>query len=171
MGDWGPSTYGDPCRECGYAWGISVDDAITMVMDLPVTYRGLLEEATGYERHPDLGWSVTEYIAHVADNLRIWAERLGGVAGGARPEVGAYNENELADARNYEAIPLPSALWSLSRSVDDWKEAVGLSSRAGTVLVHPERGEQSLSDVVHSNAHDAFHHRWDIERTLEAARA
>lgn len=142
-----------------------------MVMDLPVTYRGRSEGATGYERHPDLGWSVTEYIAHVADNLRIWAERLGGVAGGAPPDVGAYNENELADARNYEAIPLPSALWSLSRSVADWKEAVGLSSRVGTVLVHPERGEQSLSDVVHSNAHDAFHHRWDIERTLEAARA
>ena len=85
--------------------------------------------------------------------------------------MGAYNENELADARNYEAIPLPSALWALSRSVADWREAVGLSSPAGTVLVHPERGEQSLSDVVHSNAHDAFHHRWDIERTLEAATA
>jgi hypothetical protein len=142
-----------------------------MVMELPATYRDLLEGASGDERHPDLGWSVTEYIAHVGDNLGIWAERLGGVADGAPPEVGAYDENELADARNYEAIPLPSALWSLSRSVVDWREAVGLSSRDGTVLVHPERGEQTLSEVVHSNAHDAFHHGWDIERTLEAATA
>jgi hypothetical protein len=148
-----------------------VDEAITMVVELPATYRDLLEGATGNERHPDLGWSVTEYIVHVGDNLRIWAERLGGVADGAPTEVGAYDENELADARNYEAIPLQSAQWSLSRSVADWKEAVGLSSRAGTVLVHPERGEQSLSDVVHSNAHDGFHHGWDIERTLEAATA
>jgi len=36
------------------------------------------------------------------------------------------------------------------------------------VLVHPERGEQTVLDVVGSNAHDAYHHRWDIERSLEA---
>jgi hypothetical protein len=113
---------------------------------------------------------VAEYVCHVADNLRIWAERLAGTVGGAPPEVGGYDENELADARHYELVPLPAATWSLSRAVADWGDVVVRSSRAGTVLVHPERGSLSLADVVRSNAHDASHHQWDIRRTLEAVR-
>ena len=35
-------------------------------------------------------------------------------------------------------------------------------------LVHPERGEQTLIDVVRSNAHDAYHHGWDIKWSLQA---
>jgi hypothetical protein len=141
-----------------------------LVVDLPDSYAELLADATGNERHPDLGWSVCEYVCHVGDNLRIWAERLMGVVRGASPEVGGYDENELADARNYERIPLPAAMWSLLRSVDDWQTSVELSRRAGVVLAHPERGRQTVSDVVLSNAHDAFHHRWDIVRSLHAQR-
>jgi hypothetical protein len=168
MADWGPSLYGDPCRECGFVWGVSSQDAIVLVVNLPGAYAHVISGASGNERHPDLGWSVAEYVCHVADNLRIWAERLMGVVNGASSEVGGYDENELADARNYERIPLQAAMWSLARSVDDWQIAVGRSRPSGPVLVHPERGEQSLSDVVRANAHDAFHHQWDIGRTLDA---
>ena len=80
--------------------------------------------------------------------------------------MGSYDENTLADVRNYGKIPLQSALWSLARSADDWVSAVEAAPAFGVVLVHPERGELELSDVVLSNAHDACHHRWDIERTL-----
>ncbi|HEY7915717.1 MAG TPA: DinB family protein [Acidimicrobiales bacterium] len=170
MSEWGPSLYGDPCRQCGFNWSIPVDDGVAMVAGLPDAYGDLVAGAGGDERHPDLGWSVAEYVCHVADNLRIWAERLAGTVGGAPPEVGGYDENELADARHYELVPLPAATWSLSRAVADWGEVVVRSSRAGTVLVHPERGSLSLADVVRSNAHDAFHHQWDIRRTLEAVR-
>jgi hypothetical protein len=50
--------------------------------------------------------------------------------------------------------------------VAGWQQAVGLTRRTGIVLIHPERGGQSLADVVLSNAHDAFHHQRDIERSL-----
>ena len=63
-------------------------------------------------------------------------------------------------------IPLQAAEWSLSRSVAGWLQAVGQARTHGIVLIHPERGGQSLSDVVLANAHDAFHHRLDIERSL-----
>jgi hypothetical protein len=171
MVDWGPSLYGDPCRECGFVWSVSIDESIALVGDLPDAYGALVAGVSGNERHPDLGWSVAEYVSHVADNLRIWAERLAGVIRGASPEVGGYNENELADARNYERIPLQSAMWSLTRSVADWLDVVGQSSRTGPLLLHSERGAQSLADVVHSNAHDGFHHQWDVRRTLEAVRS
>ncbi len=168
MVEWGPSVYGDPCRDCGFSWAVPLDEARTVVAGLPGAYGALVSGASGNERHPDLGWSVSEYVCHVGDNLRIWAERLVGTIMGASPEVGRYDENELADARNYEMIPLESARWSLSRSVADWQEVVGRSRRVGIVVVHPERGELSLADVVTSNAHDGFHHQWDIRRTLEA---
>jgi len=34
------------------------------------------------------------------------------------------------------------------------------------VLLHPERGDQTAIDVARTNAHDAFHHEWDIRRSL-----
>ncbi len=170
VGSSGASWYGDPCRECGFSWAISVDEGIAVVTSLPDACALVLRGATGAERHPDLAWSAAEYVCHVGDNLRIWAERLMGVVEGAAPEIGDYNENELAYARNYGSIPLPAALWSLGRAVDDWQLAVGRSSPTGTVVIHPERGEQSLSDVVVSNAHDCLHHLWDVERSLPVNR-
>ena len=75
MNDWSVSVYGDPCRECGFSWAISVADAVSFVSDVPAAYRVLLTDRSGHERDPGLGWSVAEYVSHVADNLRIWAER------------------------------------------------------------------------------------------------
>jgi hypothetical protein len=166
MGGWGASVYGDPCRECGFVWAMAPTEVRGTVADLPVTYTTLLAGSSGGERHPELGWSVAEYVCHVADNLRIWAERLVGIATGGPPSVGGYDETALALARNYPSIPLTAALWSLGRSVEDWLEAVDRSNPSGIVLVHPERGGQTLFEVMASNVHDAVHHRWDIERSV-----
>ena len=169
MSDWGTSTYGSPCRECGFDWTLSLDDAHAQMAGVPASFGAVVSSATGNERHPDLAWSVADYVSHVADNLRIWAERLMGVVLGASPVVGGYDESELAQARNYAAIPLAAALWSLRLSTAEWLRAVASSNRVGTVLIHPQRGELDLSAVVLSNTHDALHHRWDIERTLRVA--
>jgi hypothetical protein len=136
---------------------------------LPAAFAEALSGASGDERHADLTWSAGAYVSHVADNLRIWTERLMGVALGAAPFVGGYDESELARARNYELIPLEAALWSLRLFVAEWRKAVKISRREGTVLIHPERGELDLSAVVLSNTHDAHHHHWDVTRTLRGA--
>ena len=168
MSEWGASVYGDPCEACGFSWTVGVGDAVVLVARVPATYGRDLVGALGTEQHPELDWSVSAYVSHVADNLRIWAERLVGIAAGAPPEVAGYDENALAKARDYQHIPLQAALWSLSRSVAGWQYAVGQTRRTGVILVHPERGGQTLADVVLSNAHDAVHHRWDIDRSLRA---
>jgi hypothetical protein len=167
MNDWGVSVYGDPCRECGFSWAVPVPDAISLVSGAPAVYSTLLTDRSGNERYPALTWSVAEYVSHVADNLRIWAERLMGVVEGAPPGVGRYDENELAQARRYRDIPIQAAMWSLTRSVDDWLRAVEASPGSGVVLVHPDRGELTRADVVLANTHDVLHHRWDIQRTLQ----
>jgi hypothetical protein len=180
---WGPTTYGEPCAECGYSWVADLDDSVALVSRLPTTYARMLQGASGDERPDPSAWTATAYVCHVGDNLRIWAERLAGIIRGGSPDVGGYDQDALAAARGYGSISLPAALWSLSRSVDDWSEVVAefaaeevagsvTESPAGAqprqpVLVHPERGPQSLVEVVRANAHDAFHHQWDIQRALD----
>jgi hypothetical protein len=166
---WGPTTYGEPCAGCGFSWAADIDDSVALVSKVPTTYARMLQGTSGDERPDPSAWTATGYVCHVGDNLRIWAERLAGIIRGGSPDVGGYDQDGLAAARGYRSISLPSALWSLSRSVDDWLEVVAEARPLQPVLVHPERGPQSLVEVVRSNAHDAFHHQWDIQRALDKA--
>ena len=165
MNDWGRRTYGEPCRECGYSWSIAPADAQLLVAGIPARLSLMLTGAQGDERHPTLAWSVTSYVAHIGDNLRIWAERLAGVTRGGSTAIATYDDNKLAAARNYEALSLPGALWTLERSVRDWIEAVALAP-LDLEMMHPHRGPIRRDDIICSNAHDALHHVWDIERSL-----
>jgi hypothetical protein len=148
---------------------------VELVGGIPFAYGELLQGCDGSEKHPDLGWSVTGYVCHVGDNLRIWAERLAGINAGAPIEVGGYDQDLLADARRYGAVSLEGAIWSLHAAARDWSQVVGqvLGSPDRTtdcvVIVHPDRGPQTLTEVVLSNAHDAIHHSWDIRRSIEAS--
>ncbi len=168
MSDWGPRTYGDPCRECGFRWDADLATAEGIVAGAPARLDEVLRAARGDERHPDLEWSVTAYVLHVGDNLRVFAERIGGISLGGSPVVASYDENALAAARVYAGITLPAARWSLERSVRDWLDAVR-DAPPDLVMEHPERGPIDLVDIVRSNAHDTAHHEWDIARILSGA--
>lgn len=167
MSTWGQGVHGDPCRECGFDWSLSLDDAVTLIAAVPARYSDLFRDRDGRQHHPDLDWSAAAYVCHVTDNLRIWAERLAGYALGATGEVASYDGDLLARARVYEGVPIQAALWSLQRAVDDWREALRLAVDEDVVLVHPERGQQTALDIARTNAHDAHHHEWDIRRSLE----
>ncbi len=137
--------------------------------DMPDAIEGLVSDATGKERLPDLGWNVCGYIAHMTDNTRIWAERLVAVARGADAQVVPYDPDLLAEARHYDEIALEGAIWSFRIAVWHWLAAVEEAEPAEVVMLHSERGAMELSDVVASNAHDAFHHQWDLKRILRSA--
>lgn len=167
MEAWGVALYGNPCRACGYEWPVSPELAVALVGEIPNRYAALLSWATGRERHPDLEWTVGAYVCHVVDNLRIWAERLAGAGlGGGSTQVVSYDGEALASARGYASVSLPASLWSLRHAALDWRDAVLLASACGALLMHESRGEQTWSDVARNNAHDAFHHEWDIRRSL-----
>lgn len=166
MSEWGRSVYGEPCRECGYRWSLADVQAIDLVAAAPASYGDLLRGLVGSERQLDLGWSAGTYVWHVADNLRIWAERLAGASLGAPGVVVPYDDELLARARGYQDMALEAALWSLHRAVGDWQEAVKLASEKGVVLHHPERGDQTVQDVMRNNAHEVHHHGFDIMRSI-----
>jgi len=163
---WGGDLYGDPCRECGYAWSITRADAIALVAAVPERYARLLDGQDATARHPELGWTAGGYVSHVVDNLRIWAERMAGAALGRRCDVPGYDEKLLSAARGYNLVPVSGSLWSLGHAARQWVEAMDLAVTAGVVLQHAGRGHQEPDDIARNNAHDVYHHAWDIRRTL-----
>jgi hypothetical protein len=165
---WGSQLYGNPCRECKFHWEISAPDAVSLVQELPKLYAARLDGATGKETRPDLAWSVSAYVSHVADNLRIWSERLAGARLSSDSRVDGYDQDLLGVARRYETINLRAALWSLDWAVQEWSDSIRLALVSGTELHHSDRGRQSAEDVARNNAHDASHHLWDIERIINA---
>jgi hypothetical protein len=165
VSDWGSRTYGDPCRGCGFEWAIVTQDAVRVIQAAPEAYAALVADATGAEKAPGLDWNVTAYVAHVADNLRIWAERLAAAVGTRPLVVTRYDENALAVARRYVELPLVGTLWSLREAVEEWHRAWKLTE-APRELLHSERGRIRADEVAVTNAHDVIHHKWDIARCL-----
>jgi hypothetical protein len=97
---------------------------------------------------------------------------LGGTPCCGRPRSGChvvpYDPDLLAEARRYNEIALQGASWSFRVAVANWLAAVEEAEPAGVVILHSERGTMELADVVASNAHDAFHHCWDVARILRS---
>ena len=88
----------------------------------------------------------------MTDNTRIWSERLVAVARGADAHVVPYDPDLLAESRHYNEVALQGAQWSLRIAVDSWLNAVREADAASVVMLHSERGEMELHDVVASKA-------------------
>ena len=165
MANWWLEEFGDPCRTCGYDWQTPVETALETVANAPQAYADILAGSDGSQRHPDLAWSAKAYVFHIADNLRIWAERVAASKAGSDRPIARYDDNLLAAARGYEQMPLEAAMWTLSTSVDTWMGIVSPALALDLTLDHSERGLLHIGDVVRSNCHDVVHHQWDIRRS------
>jgi hypothetical protein len=164
---WWIEEYGDPCRECGFDWSQPADDVVVAVEALPDRLTALLAGRTGDERAPDATWSAKAYVFHVADNLRIFAERLEGVFAGAPVTLAAYDQDQLAAARDYEAMSVQSALWSVRSATTAWASATRTALARPTRYRHAERGERTAAEITRAPGHDAIHHQWDVRRALQ----
>ena len=163
---WGAVLYGDPCRECGFDWSVNPHAAVAQIADLSDQLAAATRTSAGSERRSAGGWSIAEYLCHIGDNLRQWAERVQTARLAAIVEVDGYDPDELAAARRYATIPLATALWSLSLATRDWTEVLELALHESIVLEHRTRGRQRAEDIVRNNYHDAYHHQWDVSQIL-----
>lgn len=159
---WGAALFGQPCRECGFDWDLSPADAMVSVTEFVDRARTAAAGLTGDERLA--GWSIAEYVAHVGDNLRQWAERVQAARLAGRTEVAGYDPGTLAMARRYDAIPLEVALWSTAHAVEQWVQVLTAALAERVELQHASRGLQRAQDIVRNNSHDAYHHLRDIEQ-------
>jgi hypothetical protein len=163
---WGPATFGDPCRECRFAWNLKAESAVAVISGAPAAYREAVRDATGRESAPELVWNVAAYIAHVTDNLRIWGERLAAAAGSEEPiTLVSYDSDALASARCYNSLLLSGVLWGLGEAAKSWASA-WRSVDSARAFLHPERGRITTDDIARTNAHDVVHHQFDLSRCL-----
>lgn len=164
MEPWGARLFGDPCRECGFGWSMTAEQALSWMQGAPNLFAAATRAAQGTER--GAGWSVREYVSHVGDNLRQWAERVQGARLTGRVDVAGYNPDELALARGYASVPLEAALWSMQLSVEAWLQVLRSAMAERLVLQHSTRGLQRAEDIIRNNTHDAHHHLWDVNGIL-----
>lgn len=160
--------YGDPCRGCGYIWSIDDDTCRQIIKVAPARLSALLLGRSGSERDPELEWSTAAYVAHAADNTRIWAERLAAVALGASTPVAPYDEVALGLARSYQDLPIEGCIWSFDRAVADWQTAEALATAKDAVLDHPEMGTLGVRAVRLIVGHEVHHHEADVARIVSA---
>jgi hypothetical protein len=151
------------CAQCSFDWSIGREAAI----DLIARSGGRLEEAlVQADVHapiaPDL-WSPNQYLWHLVDVLRLGAERLWTLAVDRDAGVPAWDENELAAARHYDALSTVVGLRMYGDAVATWVSAAR-SAPPDAQTPHPLFGSVTTMDVVRSNAHEVVHHVLDIDR-------
>jgi hypothetical protein len=166
---WGAALYGNPCRACGFDWSATPEDAVRWVAGWPLRLAETIGDAHGTERRVSGGWSVTEYVSHVGDNLRQWAERVQSALLAGQVDVAGYDPDDLAAARGYATLPLAVAAWSSELAATSWADVVARALHERVELRHATRGLQRAADVARNNFHDAYHHLWDIREILAEA--
>lgn len=162
------AAYGDPCGGCGYDWSIEPDFCNDIVSNAPARFAALVAGHDGKRKVVELQWNAAAYVVHVADVLRIWADRVAAAALGSPDLIVPYDEAELGVVRGYESLPLAGALWALERAVGDWKAAEKLADLSGATLNHPEQGPLGLDEVRRIMAHEIEHHATDLLLIISA---
>lgn len=145
----------------------------------------LLREALAGLREQDLdgrlpkgGWSIRQYVHHVADGDQLWAVCIRLALGGAGEGFDlrwywARPQDEWAKAWNYggrEIDPSLALLDASRRHVVTWINSLpdGLARSTSFVASDGTRGSLCVAEVVHSQGHHVVGHCEDIRRIRAA---
>jgi len=143
----------EACGECGFAWDMPYDEAVATVRDATELVQQACGGVPSHEHAGDLRWSPCEYTWHLADAIRIAAERLWMTIHVPAVRLVCFDEVALAAARHYDELPAAAALWSLTRAVADFDAAVRSA---------PPEPVERTSAVARRVAHEVWHHAGDM---------
>jgi DinB superfamily len=157
------------CPECGFSWAMPSEDAIGVVAAAPQRFRAAL---SGHDKQlirtpAVLPWAAVSYVWHLADVLRISAERLWALSHDPQAPIIPYDPDQLADARHYAQQSAAAGLWALERSTGDWLAAAA-AVHDHDPYHHPEFGQLTGADAFRLIGHEVDHHAWDVQRCLNA---
>jgi len=143
----------EACGECGFDWDMPYDEAVATVRDAAELVQQACGGVPSHEHAGDLRWSPCEYTWHLADAIRIAAERLWMTIHVPAARLVCFDEVGHAAARHYDELPPAAALWSLTRAVADFEAAAHGAP--------PQPAEPALA-VARRVAHEVWHHRGDM---------
>ena len=153
--------YGDPCRVCGFIWSLDLYTAKEIIVGA-ADRLGSLRRAPAETTTPIRGtWGVAGYVAHMADTVRIRAERLAAASLDTTAAVVPYDEEALGNVMGYNKASLLGSLWALERALEGWRAAHALAE-PDVRLVHSEQGPLTVDGAQRILAHEVHHHTMDI---------
>jgi uncharacterized damage-inducible protein DinB len=109
-------------------------------------------------------WSVREIVAHLADCEIVWGWRLRQVYGEEHATIQPFDQDSWS--RVYAAYSLPQAR-ACFEALRAWNVVfVGALSEADKrrPVLHPERGEETLWNIVQIMAGHDLHHLEGLEK-------
>ena len=109
-------------------------------------------------------WSLREIVAHLADCEIAWSWRLRYSYGEARPVMQPFEQDDWAKV--YDAYSLAEA-WGCFKALRAWNVAmIGALTESDKrkVIVHPERGEETVWTLVEIMAGHDLHHLKTLEK-------
>ena len=151
----------EECPACHYNWSTSASDALDLITQAPSRYSQLLEGRDGMAAASDGGWNATAYVWHLADLARGWSERWVQLQAQPGDLMAGWDPDELADARNYQALPTVAALWAIDNAVATFVEQCSRIA-PDTPFQHGDWGEGTVNDAIRWLGHEFFHHQLDV---------
>jgi hypothetical protein len=155
------------CDECRYDWDTPILERLRLVADLSERLTSRLEDAgeRAYEKpDPDV-WSANEYVWHLADMLKIFAEWLHATRVHEKPVWYPGDANAMAESRGYAEKPLRTGLWSLQESCKLFLlEAIRIEP--AREVTYKDWRDVTADEVIGFATHEAAHHIFDIQRLL-----
>jgi hypothetical protein len=159
-----------------YAQALGGADPIESQRKAPKRVRKLIKGLSKKQlakRPGDGKWSIKEVLAHLADGEFVVGTRLRYVAAMDRPVIVGYDQDAFISNLRYDELDADELLDAFAnlRAIN-----VALVERLpdeafARIGLHSERGEESLSTMLHRNAgHDRIHEE-QIARTREAVTA
>ncbi len=115
-------------------------------------------------------WSVRMVIGHIADAEIAFTHRMRRIAAEERPQFAVWDENQFIAREMYHGdliIEVLEAIKGVRIWTASWLSTL-LEKDFGRIGIHPERGEQTLQDVLVYNVWHLEHHAWYLHRKLEA---
>src|SRR4051794_33616038 len=112
-----------PCSECGYAWDIDRDGAVSIVESAPRWFAKAFDGAAWVTPPPGT-WSAVGYLWHVVDVLRFSTERFWILSLDPRSGLPEWSADEMAAARRYQTLSARVGFRALEAAVEDWRVAL-----------------------------------------------
>lgn len=150
------------CPTCGWNWSLAPDEALAAIAGAPDRYVSLLEGRDGMAEAADGGWNATAYVWHLTDLARSWTERWVQVRAMPGSLLVGWDPDEMAEARNYRALPTAAAEWAVRDAVSSFVSQCQQIDFHAT-FEHGDWGAGSVADGLRWLGHEFVHHELDVE--------
>jgi len=156
------------CDECGFDWETPLIEEIRVIGRFPDRVSRLAEGAGDklYERPAPETWSPNEYVWHLVDSFRVFAEWLHMTRTLDHPIHTTFDADQMAELRSYADRPAETGIWALHHAIALFIQEAAIAEPERQVTYKGWREDVTAGEVIGFAAHEVVHHTLDLARAL-----